>query len=242
MNKIEQAIIMAAGKGERMRPITNTIPKPLIKVNGIRMIESIIQALHENDIYKIYVVVGYQKELFSYLETKYENLHLIENPYFQTTNNISSLYVARDHLENTIILDGDQIIYNPSVLSKVFDYSGYNSVWTTEYTTEWLLTIEKGRVISCSKNGGTKGWRLYSISRWNKADGQRLKEIVTREFKSHIISNIYWDDLALFKYANDFNLGIFEMKKNDVIEIDSFKELQDVDPTYVANYGVENGQ
>ena len=58
MSKITRAIIMAAGKGTRMHPITETLPKPLIRVHGKRMIDTIIEALHENGIYEIYVVVG----------------------------------------------------------------------------------------------------------------------------------------------------------------------------------------
>ena len=59
MTKINNAIIMAAGMGTRMRPLTNETPKPLVKVNGIRMIESIIQALHQENITDITVVTGY---------------------------------------------------------------------------------------------------------------------------------------------------------------------------------------
>ena len=98
MNKVERAIIMAAGKGTRMRPITNSIPKPLVKIHGVPMIEGVINNLHQQNIYEIYIVVGYLKEQFQYLEDKYENLHLIDNPYYDTCNNISSLYVAREHL------------------------------------------------------------------------------------------------------------------------------------------------
>ncbi len=57
MNKVTRAIIMAAGKGTRMHPITETLPKPLICVHGKRMIDTIIEALQENGIYEIYVVV-----------------------------------------------------------------------------------------------------------------------------------------------------------------------------------------
>lgn len=55
-NHVERAIIMAAGTGTRMRPVTLTTPKPLIRVKGVRMIDTVIQALHENGIYEIYVV------------------------------------------------------------------------------------------------------------------------------------------------------------------------------------------
>ena len=64
MHTVKRAIIMAAGLGSRMHPVTLTTPKPLVKVNGTRMIDTVIQALHHNGIYEIYVVVGYLKEQF----------------------------------------------------------------------------------------------------------------------------------------------------------------------------------
>ena len=60
---------MAAGLGNRMRPVTLTTPKPLVKVNGVRMIDTVIQGLHENGITEIYIVVGYLKEQFSHAGT-----------------------------------------------------------------------------------------------------------------------------------------------------------------------------
>ena len=151
MHKVQRAIIMAAGLGNRMRPVTLTTPKPLVKVNGIRMIDTVIEGLHQNGIYEIYVVVGYLKDQFMGLEQEYPGVRLIENPYYDTCNNISSLYVAREHIENAIILDGDQIIYNAEVLSSEFERSGYNSIWTDEETDEWLQTVENGIVTSCSR-------------------------------------------------------------------------------------------
>uniref|UniRef100_UPI0040261B21 sugar phosphate nucleotidyltransferase n=1 Tax=Eshraghiella crossota TaxID=45851 RepID=UPI0040261B21 len=137
MNKVKRAIIMAAGLGTRMKPVTLETPKPLIKVNGIRMIDTVIDALHKNGIYEIHIVVGYLKDRFNELLKDFPDVDIIENPYYDTCNNISSLYVARNYIEDSVILDGDQIIYNPDILAPEFDRSGYNSIWTDEETEEW---------------------------------------------------------------------------------------------------------
>lgn len=232
MNKIKRAIIMAAGKGQRMQPITLTTPKPLVKVNGICMIDSVIQALHQNGINEIYIVIGYLKEQFYFLEKKYSNLHLIENPYYNTCNNISSLYVARQYISNAMILDGDQMIFNTAVLSPYFERSGYNAIWTNTPTEEWILDVENKVITSCIRTGGKKGWQLFSISRWNHEDGKRLKHHLEIEFEQKKNYQIYWDDIALFCYPQEYKLGIQQMEATDVIEIDNLSELAEIDPTY----------
>lgn len=232
MSKVKRAIIMAAGYGTRLRPITLSTPKPLIKVNGIRMIESVIEALLKNDIREIYVVTGYLAEKFDFLEEKYPEVTLIYNPYYSKYNNISSLYVARDHLKDVIILDGDQIIKNDKILNPNFEKSGYNCVWSEKYTDEWLLQVEKNTIVSCSRNGGEKGWRLYSISCWNQEDGQKLKADLEYQFEVEKNYDIYWDDVALFCSPQNYDLGIREMNLDDVIEIDTIDELRLVDKSY----------
>lgn len=232
MSKIERAIIMAAGLGNRLSPVTLTTPKPLIKVNGVRMIDTAISALHKNGIFEIYVVVGYMKEQFLSLEKDNPGLVLIDNPYYAECNNIASLYVARDCIENAIIMDGDQIIYNPEILSADFDYSGYSSVWTDERTDEWLQTVENGVVTSCSRNGGKKGWQLYSVSRWNANDGKKLKRHLEIEFEGRKNRQIYWDDVAMFCYPDEYKLGIYPISKKDIVEIDNLQELAALDTNY----------
>lgn len=232
MHTVRRAIIMAAGTGSRMQPVTLKVPKPLVKVNGTRIIDTVIRGLHENGIYEIYVVVGYLKEKFKVLEQEYNGLKLINNPYYDSCNNISSLYMARNYIEDAIILDGDQIIYNADILDAKFERSEYNCVWTDTETDEWLLTIENGIVKSCSRTGGKKGWRLCSISRWTREDGAKLRKHLEDEFDKRKNRQIFWDDVALFCYPNKYQLGIREIQKDDLIELDSLNELAALDKSY----------
>lgn len=233
MSRIERAIIMAAGIGKRMQPVTLDTPKPLVKVNGKAMIDSVVDALHKNGINEIYVVVGYLKEQFYQWVKKYNNITIIENPYFDTANNISSLYMARNYINNTIILDGDQIIYNPDILKTEFTKSGYNAIKINQHSNEWVMQIDENKkVVSCSRTGDDSGWQLFSISRWTKEDGKKLKKYLELEFEINKDYQIYWDDVAMFKHFDDFDLTVYEMKKDDIIEIDNIEELIEIDSSY----------
>lgn len=233
MHTVDNAIIMAAGFGTRMRPLTYETPKPLVKVNGKAMIETVIDGLIMNGITDIAVVVGYMAEKFEPLAQKYPGLKLVENPYYNKYNNISSLYVARQYLKNTIILDGDQVVKNPQILSREFEVSGYAGTWVDEWSDEWIMhTDGKGIVESCDREGGQQGWRLYSLSRWTSTDSQKLRTLLEQEMVKRHHTDIYWDDVAMFCYPDEFKLKVQPIKSSDIVEIDSIEQLSAIDGTY----------
>lgn len=232
MNSVKRAVIVAAGEGKRMRPVTLDTPKSLVRVNGVRLIDTVLQGLLANGIREIYIVVGYLKEQFRALEWEYPGVTLIENPWYDSCNNISSLYAAREHLEDAIITDADLIIRDPRVLAPRFERSGYNAVWTDEPTDEWLLTVERGVVSSCSRTGGAHGWQLFSVSRWSAQDGRRLRRHLEIEFEQKRNRDIYWDDVALFCHPDEYRLGVFPMEAGAIAEVDSLNELAALDPSY----------
>lgn len=233
MYRVKRAIIMAAGIGTRMQPITFDTPKPMISVCGIRMIDTVIQGLKSNGINEINIVVGHLKDQFNILKEEYDGINIIENPFYKTCNNISSLYVAKDYLEDAMILDGDLVIHNNRIFNPIFEKSGYNAIWTNTDTDEWLMNVENNKVISCSRTGGKNGWQLYSISRWSAEDGKKLRKHLIEEFDVNLNRQIYWDDVVMFCHLNEYDLGIYPMNIGDVIEIDSFSELINIDSSYL---------
>lgn len=226
MTTIDNAIIMAAGFGTRMRPLTYHTPKPLVKVAGQPMIESVIEGLHANHIKDISIVVGYLANQFSYLINKYPGVKLINNPYYEKYNNISSLYVARHELRNTVILDGDQVIMNPRILNREFQGSGYAGAAINTFTDEWIMHVDaENNVVTCDREGNDHGWRLYSLSKWNAKDSGQLKKLLEKEFEQLHHYDIYWDDIAMFDYTDQFKLKLLPIDSSDIIEVDNLAQL-----------------
>lgn len=232
MHKAKRAIILAAGKGERMQPITFTTPKPLVKIHGTPMIETLINGLLQNKITEIYIVVGYKKEAFLYLKEQYPTLNFIENPFFNSSNNLSSIYVARDYLENCLLIEGDQFLANPKIITPSFKQSCYYTAYSKEWTNEWVYTLENGFISSCDKFGGANTYQFTGISFWTKEDAQTLKRHTTELFEADRNTTLYWDDIPLHIKADEYKLGIREINLKDLLEIDTVAELIKLDPSY----------
>ena len=239
----KRAIIMAAGKGTRLAPLTDETPKPLLAVNGRPLICSAIDALRANGIAEIHVVVGYKKEQFAFLADRYPGLTFVENPLYDSANNISSLYAARAFLADTVILDGDMVIENPDVFRPAFARSGYCCTWVTRHTDEWLLQTDgEGAVVSCSRTGGSTGWQLYSVSFWSEADGRQLARDLEDVFLREGRTDIYWDDVALFCRPRHYRLGVREIGPGDIVEIDTLAELAARDANYQTAWEKAHGK
>ena len=102
MRKVQNAIILAAGMGSRMIPITYEKPKGLVEVRGETMVERQIKQLLASGVEIIHIVTGYLAEQFDFLQDKYAGVvSCIYNPNYESKNNIASLYLVRQYLGDT---------------------------------------------------------------------------------------------------------------------------------------------
>ena len=235
MFRIERAVLLAAGRGKRLRPWTDETPKPLLEVQGRPLIERLIERLLSIGLREIYIVIGYRAEQFSYLAERFPEVQLVCNPLYDQANNILSLYAVRMHLENCIILDSDQMLRDGFELPMEFEKSCYCCTWTEQPTKEWLLTVENHHVVNCSF-GGNYGWQLFSISFWNAADGKRLAHHLEEAYNTPDFWPFYWDDIALTLHPEAYDLDIFPVQMGDILEFDSVRDLATIDSHYEVHH------
>ncbi len=228
--KVQRAVFLAAGFGSRLVPITLNTPKPLIRVHGRMIIESLLDAVAVAGIQEIVIVRGYLSAQFDQLKYKYPNIKFVENPAYNEGNNISSLLAAKDYLENAYIIESDIILKNPRLISKYQYQSNYCGV-PCERTDDWCLSVEKGRVSGVSV-GGTDGFRMVGISYWTQEDGKKLDECLEEVYKMPGGKERYWDSVPLTYCNKDFNLVVRSCSFDDFTEIDTYNELRAVDGAY----------
>lgn len=229
--KVNRAIIMAAGFGSRMVPVTLTIPKPLVKVNGVRIIETIIDGLLEKGIEDIVIVRGYLKHKFNELLPKYPFLKFVDNDLYNESNNIYSMYLVRDRLDNTYVFDGDLVLYNKDII-KEYQYESNFYAYHVDKSDDWCLNVKDDRIVSFIR-GGEDTWQEVPISYWNKEDGDKLKEDLEKVLDMPGGKELLWEHVPLTKCNNHYNLRINECLKEDTIEIDSYNELCALDSSYI---------
>ena len=225
----ETAILMAAGLGSRMKPLTDTVAKPLVKVNGVPLIETVIAALNRRGVAEIDVVTGYKSEQFCYLPVKYGNLNLVFNSEYATKNNINSIAVIAERMKQSdcFVCEADLFLPNADVLCRSFDRSGYFGKMVLGHSDDWVFdTDATGRITRVGK-GGTDCFNMVGISYFKAADSEKIANGVLTAVKKPENAQLFWDEVVdrLVK-DGDLNLVVHEVTPEDIVECDTVDDLE----------------
>jgi CTP:phosphocholine cytidylyltransferase-like protein len=208
-----RAILMAAGMGTRLRPLTESTPKSLIEVNGMPLLERQIINLKEVGIDEIIVLTGYLHEKFDDIVKKY-NLIKVVNDKYDVYNNIYTMYLVRQYLKDAFVIDADNYITRNFLPKTKPNTSLYYSACKENIVGEWILKYnDEGRIfgVDIGKEDDKPSYIMSGASFWTEKDGALI--------------DLYWDSIAVDNLKH-MNVYIEKIQSDDIFEIDSLQDLE----------------
>ena len=230
--KVENAMIMAAGKGTRFVPLTYEIPKGLLRVKGEVLIERQIEQLHKAGIHNITVVVGYMQEHFFYLEDKYDVKIVVNTDYYRY-NNTSTLMAVLEELGNTYICSSDNYFVNNVFTPYVYE-AYYAAQYATGTTGEYCITTNSHGVITDVVIGGSNSWYMMGHVYFSKAFSEKFSDILKAEYQKEETKQLLWEDVYI-KHIDKLSMVMKPYDSHKILEFDSLDELREFDFSYVDN-------
>lgn len=228
---MENAILIAAGMGQRMRPLTLTTPKPLIPVGGVPMIETMIRGLLSRSVAHIYIVVGYLGDRFAYLREKYSQVQLLQNPDYAVKNNISSVYAAGNILgkNDCFVCEADIYVADPAIFEAELPRSCYFGKFVPGYSDDWLFDQDAGGRITRVGKGGTDRYNMCGVCFLKAADGAVIRDAV-KAACAHpgTYEQLYWDEIVNQQLSR-IDLTVHPVPARAIVEIDTAAELERVE-------------
>ncbi|NOQ29638.1 MAG: NTP transferase domain-containing protein [Helicobacteraceae bacterium] len=210
-----KAIILAAGEGKRLRPLTNDRPKCMVEYNKKPIIDYILEVMKECSIDNIAIVNGYKKDILSaYLDTK--GITTYTNINYDKTNMVSTLFCAEEFMNDDLIISYADIIYTKEILKKlIVSDDDFSVVVDKEWKELWqirmdnplddaeTLKIENGKIIEIGKVPHS----------YNEIDGQYIGLIkISKKVINEVIAfykNLNRDDMYDGKDFNNMYMTSF---------------------------------
>lgn len=234
----KNAIILAAGKSSRFAPFTYEKPKGLFCVKGEILIERQIEQLKEAGVNNIYIVVGYMKEKFFYLERKY-GVKLIVNNQFGKKGNLYSVYVARDYLDNTFICCADHYFVSNPFIDDNCDNVSYR---TCEYQIgkfrEFAVQISDAKVITDIKVGGEDSLAMVGPAYLNRRFSTLFRELLEKEIEDFGIASMFWEEFY-GKHIKELTLYGKSCCSGEFFEFENIDDLREFDSEFLINVDSE---
>ena len=258
-----QAIILAAGMGRRLGDYTKDNTKCMVPVNGVRLIDRLLGQLAKQQLNRVIIVVGYKgKELREYIGNRYDgvvNIEFAENPVYDKTNNIYSLAIVKDKLQedDTLLIESD-LIFSDNIIPMIVNAPYPNLALVAKYET-WMdgtmvrLDEEQNIVNFISKdafdyNDVDSYYKTVNIYKLSKQFSQQKYVPFLDAYTKAVGNNEYYENvLRIISLLNNHDMKALPIGQEKWYEIDDKQDLdiaealfadeKDVLRKYYGRYG-----
>jgi CTP:phosphocholine cytidylyltransferase-like protein len=218
------AIILAAGMGMRLRPLTDDKPKALVETCGESFFTRQLRLLAAAGVDDITVVTGYKAEAFApYLGLP--GLHFVYNEHFHDRNNLFSMYLVREALGDSLVLEGDVWLGEGVLPVRPPEASSWFVGYREDMKREWVVRVDdQDRVSRIDVESGA-GWILSGLSYWNLVDGRAIAGLIEKRLAEPGFEELFWDDIPR---ANLDSLRVMARRigPEDWFEIDTLEDRE----------------
>lgn len=233
-----KAVILAAGMGTRLNPLTNNRPKCLIEVNGESIIKTVLRHLSSNNIEETIIVVGYAKDqIVKEIGYRFASMKInyIENRLFAETNNMYSLWLARDYLERGCILIEGDVIFEEKILQNILYSEKDKAYWVVDKFTKDM----NGCMLMTTPDGVINNVRIVR-QKLSDIEKNSFKSVgilkITPEFGKHLSNWLNWSvlednvnvyyDIVISEHVNEYPIYALNVNGLKWFEIDDIYDLR----------------
>ncbi len=224
-------IILSAGKGVKLQPLTLNHPKSLYKLDDkTTILQRLVRKIRKYDAgAEIIVVVGYMyKQIQKELED--DNVKFVHNPYYSVTSSMGSLWFAKDYLqrENVTIINGDIVASDKLMQNIVCQYTDYPTVLldsTHKDTNKYNVQVQGELVCVMSKNLTEYAGNYASIVKLDAVTSRFLQEQIDQMVNEEMYDLFYEDALVQMIFQKNFELYYKDIKDYKWTEVDCVDDL-----------------
>ncbi|MCK5162406.1 MAG: phosphocholine cytidylyltransferase family protein [Desulfobacula sp.] len=236
---IKKALILVAGLGSRLDPLTQMLPKCMVEVNGTPILINTLNHLAANGFKQVVIVTGYMDFLItSQIGNQFKNMEIIyvKNEIFYKTNNMYSLWLAKEYLidDNGVLLIEGDLFFEEAVLTRLLN-TGDNSYWVVDK----FILFKEGCMLTTDEAGGIEKIDIirHTLSRYKRNQhksagmlkisnqmGQILSDCLDFEVK-HGHFDIYYDQVVS-RHIKQFDLNTCDINGLKWVEIDNIHDLK----------------
>lgn len=229
--RVQRAILFADHFDPRFMALTTHIPKAMLKVQGLPLLQRIIDAVLAQGIENIIVVRGYNGASLQALAQCYPTLSFVDNPLALDAGSMTSLYCVKEYLANALLIHGDVFLYDPSILRK-YEYMSCVGGIRADWCDDYCFHTRKGYIQRMEK-GGRNVYQMVALSYWDKEAAKCLKEDLEMMFQMPGGKHYAWEELVFQRNLSHYQIQLKYIANHAIFNINSIQDLQHIDPSYL---------